>query len=53
MEPSIALTLKERTYRGVDLVTGEPVAVVSDAGSVRLRALIGPEDVWIVRLSPR
>jgi beta-galactosidase len=53
MEPEIALHLNESAYRGVNLVTGEPVAVVSDAGSVRLRALIGPEDVWIVRLSPR
>lgn len=53
MEPSIALRLKGRSYRGVNLVTGEPVAVVSDAGSVRLKTSIGPEDVWVVRLSPR
>jgi hypothetical protein len=53
MQPSIALRLKGRSYRGVNLVTGEPVAVVIDAGSVRLKTSIGPEDVWVVRLSPR
>ena len=53
MEPSISLRLKGRSYRGVNLVTGEPVAVVIDAHSVRLKTLIGPEDVWVVRLSPR
>ncbi|MGC9998574.1 MAG: hypothetical protein ABSE21_00610 [Bryobacteraceae bacterium] len=53
MQPSIALRLKGRSYRGVNLVTGKPVAVVIDAGSVRLKTSIGPEDVWVVRLSPR
>ena len=53
MVPAIALHLKQSAYRGVNFVTGEPVAVVSDAGSVRLKTSIGPEDVWVVRLSPR
>jgi beta-galactosidase len=53
VEPSIALRLKGHSYRGVDLVTGQPVQVSGREGDVRLAALIGPEDVWVVRLSPR
>ncbi|MGD0580892.1 MAG: beta-galactosidase, partial [Bryobacteraceae bacterium] len=53
MEPSIALRLKGRSYRGVDLITGMPVQVFGGEGHVRLTAPIGPEDVWVVQLSPR
>jgi hypothetical protein len=40
-----ALTLRESSYSATDLKTGQPVEELS--------ARIPPEDVWVLRLSPR
>ena len=52
MTPSITLRMKDHRYGGMDLVTGIPVQVANEKGHVGLKAEIGPEDAWVVRLSP-
>jgi beta-galactosidase GanA len=53
IEPSISIRLRETNYRGLDLVSAKPVEVGEEAGLVRLHGSIGPEDVWILKLSPK
>jgi len=53
IEPSISLRLREKNYLGVDLVSAKPVEVTDDAGVTNLHASLGPEDVWVVKLSPK
>jgi hypothetical protein len=45
--------LRERSYSGLDLVNAKPVEVVEEAGRIKLHGPIGPEDVWVVKLSPK
>jgi beta-galactosidase len=53
-DASLALRLAaSRRVSGVDLVTGQAVAVSTEGGRVQLpRRRIGAMDVWVVRLTP-
>jgi beta-galactosidase len=53
IEPTIGLRLKERSYRGVDLVTGQPIAVSEAGGRIQIQAPMDAEEVRVVRLAPQ
>lgn len=53
IEPSISIRLRESNCRGLDLVNAKPVEVVEKSGVARFHGPIGPEDVWVVKLSPK
>lgn len=52
-EPSVSLRLPERSYSAVDLVTENPVETSNGAGGTTIKGQLAPEDVWVVKLSPR
>jgi hypothetical protein len=51
--PTVSIRLRERSYSGLDLVAAKPVEVVEEAGRIKLHGPIAPEDVWVVKLSPK
>jgi len=53
IEPTVALRLAGASYSGLDLVKAQPVEVAVEAGQATLHGAIGPEDVWVVKLSPK
>jgi len=47
-------TFKTSTSRfAVSVVSAKPVEVSEEAGRVKFHGPIGPEDVWVVKLSPK
>lgn len=53
IEPSVSLRLPDRSYSGVDLVTQNAVQIAAEPGGLTIRKRIAPDDVWVVKLSPR
>jgi beta-galactosidase len=53
IDPSISLRLPEQSYTGIDLVTQNAVKTVAGANGTTIRERIAPDDVWVVKLSPR
>jgi len=53
IEPSVSLRLPDRSYSGVDLVTQNAVQTAAEPGGLTIRKRIAPDDVWVVKLSPR
>jgi beta-galactosidase len=53
IEPTVSLRLGGKSFIGLDLVSAKPVPVAGEGGLAKLHGVVGPEDVWVVKLSPK
>jgi beta-galactosidase len=53
IDPSVSLRRPGRSYSGVDLLTQNAVPTAVEADGITIRERIAPDDVWVVKLSPR
>ncbi len=51
-ETSIELRLPDGQYRGTDISNGRGVGASRQNGRIRMRQMIAPGDVWVVKLEP-
>ncbi len=53
ISPSVSLRLPQRSYQAVDLVAAKAIETVAGPNGMTMHGHLAPDDVWVVKLSPR